>query len=211
MAYDPRMAAALSGATVAQLRYWRRGEPPVLVPEISAERPILYSFRDLVALRAFVYLRDQVPLQRIRRALQTLRTIGKTEHLSKYKLEAQGRRTIALVEESGDEAIDLVERPGHPMLLVKLGDVLRSFPLGDIEVPDLAHPRKRLSVQPAVRRGYPVVSGTRVAYDLVAGLVHDGVPPEEISDYYPSVSAAAARDAASFASYVERIGQRRAA
>jgi len=32
-----------------------------------------------------------------------------------------------------------------------------------------------------------VVSGTRVPYDLVAGLVRDGIPPENIKDYYPSL------------------------
>lgn len=211
MAYDPRMAAALSGATIAQLQYWRSGDHPVLVPEVSAERPILYSFRDLVALRTFVYLRAELSLQRIRRALRTLKSIGKTEHLSKYRLLAQSKRSIVLVEDTGEGAIELVERPGQYVAVVKLGDVMRSFPLDDIEVPDLAHPRKEIAVEPEIRRGYPTVRGTRIAYDLVAELVRDGVPPEEIKHYYAGVSAAAARDAASFASYVDRAGRRQAA
>jgi uncharacterized protein (DUF433 family) len=95
--------------------------------------------------------------------------------------------------------------------VIALGDVLRSFRLDSIEVPNLAHPRPRISVNPAVRRGYPVVSGTRVGYDLVAGLVRDGVPPEAVKDYYPGVTAAAARDAASFADYVDRAAERTAA
>jgi hypothetical protein len=45
----------------------------VLVPEISSERPILYSVRDVVALRICVQMRDEASLQKIRRALNTLR------------------------------------------------------------------------------------------------------------------------------------------
>jgi uncharacterized protein (DUF433 family)/DNA-binding transcriptional MerR regulator len=209
MAYEPRLASALSGATRRQLDYWR-GQG-LLVPEVSAVRPLLYSFRDLIALRTFVYLREERPLQTIRRALDKLREVGETDHLSRYRLVAQGRRSIALVQGEGDGAVDLVEKPGQQLTVIKLGDVLRSFPLGDVEIPDLTHPRQRISVNPSVRRGYPVVAGTRVAFDLVAGLVRDGVPPEAVKEYYPGVTAAAARDAASFADYIDQATERTAA
>jgi uncharacterized protein (DUF433 family)/DNA-binding transcriptional MerR regulator len=205
------MAAALSGVTVGRLGYWRRGERPLLVPEISASDPVLYSFRDLVALRTFAYLREERPLQRIRKALDNLRDLGETEHLSKYRLVAEGRRNIVLVDEDQMGAVDLIERPGQSVTVVRLDDVLKSFPLRDIEVPNLLHPRKRIAVNPSIRRGYPVVQGTRVAYDLVAGLVRDGVPPEQVKKYYPGVTAEAARDAVAFADYVDRYTPRRAA
>ncbi len=211
MAYRPRMAAALSGATVAQLSYWRNGDQQLLVPEVSRTNPVLYSFRDIVALRTFVYLRGKRSLQTIRKALNQLQEIGESEHLSSYRLVEQGRRSIALIYPSGDAAVDLVEQPGQHVTVIKLGEVLRSFPLDDFEVVDLLHPQKRISVDPAVRRGHPVVAGTRIGYDLVAGLVRDGVPPEEIKDFYPGVSAAAARDAVSFADYVDRAIDRHAA
>ncbi|WP_326549270.1 DUF433 domain-containing protein [Micromonospora sp. NBC_01813] len=212
MAYEPRMASALSGATVGQLSYWRRGQDQILVPEVSHERPILYSFRDIIALRAFVLLREKRPLQTIRRALNNLREIGgEVDHLSRYKLVEQGRRSIALVQEDGEGAIDLVEKPGQQLTVIKLGDVLQSFPLGDIEVPNLTRPRQQISVKPTVRSGHPVIAGTRVGYELVAGLVRDGVPPQEIKDFYPGVTAAAARDAASFADYVEQTSRRKSA
>lgn len=64
------LAAALSGATTGQLRSWRqdRGNGPVLCPELAA-KPALYSFRDVLALRAFAILRQDVSLQKIRKAL----------------------------------------------------------------------------------------------------------------------------------------------
>ena len=205
VAYEPKMAAALSGATLPQLRYWR--ETRALLPEVSSRRPVLYSFRDIIALRTFAFLREERSLQAIRRALRTLEEIGETDHLSSYRLVKQGRKSIALVRDDG--AVDLVEQPGQELTVVKLGDVLRAFPLGDVEVPPLLHPRRQISVDPAIRGGHPVVAGTRVPFDLVANLVRDGVPPREVSKFYPSVTAAAARDAADFADYVDRSARRR--
>ena len=207
MGYEPRIASALSGVTVGQLSYWRR--TGLFTPEIS-KRPALYSFRDLVALRTFAKLRSARTLQKIRKALKKLHEVGAGEHLSACKLIDQGRKGIVLVSPDGREGVELVERPGNLVTVIQLGEMVKPFPLDDIEVPDLFQPRKRISVDPAVRGGHPVVKGTRVPFDVVAGLVRDGVPLNEISDFYPSVTADAAHDAAEFADYVDLSAQRRA-
>jgi uncharacterized protein (DUF433 family) len=211
MSYRPQMAAALSGASVRQLAYWRRpsvsGEP-ILVPEISAVRPLLYSFRDVVALRTCVYLRRRVSLQRIRVAIDTLHDIGEVDHLSRYKLVVQGR-SVVLIPDDDSAAIDLVDRPGHKMTVVVMADVLRPFKVDEqLTVPDLLHPRRSILVDPDVRGGHPVMSGTRVPFELIAGLVRDGVSFAEIADFYPSVDASAAADAADFADYVDHYDRR---
>lgn len=206
MAYEPKLAAALSGISSKRLGYWRTTH--LLTPEVSARAPVLYSYRDLVALRTVAYLRDSRSLQKIRRALQTMKNIGETEHLSTYRLEEQGRQGIVLVQDEG--AVDLTDRPGQTLTVVKLGDVLQSFPLDGVDVPNLAHPRENISVDPGVRGGRPVIKGTRVPYELVAGLVRDGVDPDEIADFYPSITPASARDAVDFADYVDHGGRRAA-
>ena len=91
VSYQPVVAAALSGATLRQLSYWRSSrstEAPLLAPELHKPRSrVSYSFRDVVALRTFVYLRSrEVPLQRVRKAVRSLRDMGATEHLSSYQL-----------------------------------------------------------------------------------------------------------------------------
>lgn len=40
----------------------------------------------------------------------------------------------------------------------------------------------------------------------VATLVRDGVPPDQIGEFYPGVTAEAARDAADFSEYVDSYG-----
>jgi uncharacterized protein (DUF433 family) len=205
MAYSTHMAAALSGATVGQLRTWRqdRGNGPILRPELAA-KPALYSFRDVLALRAFAHLRQDVSLQKIRKALANLKKIGEVDHLSSYSLVADND-SIVLVGDD-DHATDLVRRPGQ-RVIATMADILQEFaPRAGVVVPHLLHPKQHVSVDPEIQGGQPVIAGTRVPFDVVAELVGDGIPPEKIAEYYPGVTADAARDATSFALYVDSYG-----
>ncbi len=210
MAYASSMAAALSGATISQLRHWRNSHAkagPLLVPEISRSPRVFYSFRDLLALRTFVHLRQNASLQKIRLAISNLRDLGELDHLASYRLVSDRRGNIQLIK-GDDAAIDLVSHPGQTQLLVVMGDVIEPFPVRPgVVVPHLFRPREHLSVDPGTQGGVPVISGTRVPYDAVASLMREDVPPEKISDYYPSVSVEAAHDALDFAMYVDSYGR----
>jgi uncharacterized protein (DUF433 family) len=203
VSYAPKLAAALSGATIRQLAYWRKPGPdgrPVLTPEYSASRPIDYSFRDVIALRTCVRLRQEASLQKIRRALDALRVdLGLREHLSSYQLVADGS-TIYLVDT--EHAVDLVRQKGN-LVIHQFVEVLQPFYVQGRQIPALLEPREHVQVDPGVRGGEPVISGTRIPYDEVAALMRDGVAAEDIAEFFPQVSAAAARDALDFASYVD--------
>jgi uncharacterized protein (DUF433 family) len=206
VSYKPVVAAALSGATLRQLSYWRSSrstEAPLLAPELHKPRSrVSYSFPDVVALRTFVYLRSQkVPLQRVRKAVQSLRDMGATEHLSSYQLVAVGRDVMWKV--SDDVVVDLTRRPGQQVIaqMVEILDAFRGPQ--DREVVPLYRPKPGVAVDPEIRGGYPVIAGTRVPYDMVASLLEDGVTAEEVAGFYPAVSADAARGALAFARYVD--------
>ena len=201
MAYPTRMTAALSGATVSQLRHWRHARTgPLLSPEVATSPRVLYSFRDILALRMFVRLRKNASLQRIRAAVQNLRQLGDREHLASYTLVADEAGRIRLL--TAGEAVDLVEYPGQ--LLLPLEAALEPFMArAGVLVPDLFRPRPNLAVDPETQGGIPVIAGTRVPYDAVASLMRDGVTPEQIDSYYPGVTADAAKDALDFARYVD--------
>lgn len=202
VAYSTNMAAALSGATVSQLRHWRHDRTgPLLEPEI-ARSPAAYSFRDLVALRTFVRMRETASLQKIREAIGNLRTLGEAQHLGSYELVSGPGGQVQLV--TAAEAMDLGKRKGQRLLLVAMGDVIEPFPVrAGVVVPHLLQPRENLAVDPETQGGTPVIAGTRVPYDAVAGLMRDGIAAERIADYYPAVSAQGARDALDFALYVD--------
>jgi uncharacterized protein (DUF433 family)/DNA-binding transcriptional MerR regulator len=197
------MAAALSGATISQLRHWRSARTgPLLAPEIAVAPRAAYSFQDVLALRTFVRLRENTSLQKIRAAIGNLRTIGEVSHLASYRLVTDQGGNIQLL--TATEAVDLGKNPGQLQLIVVIGDVIEPFAArAGVLVPHLLRPRPWLAVDPETQGGTPVVAGTRVPYDAVAGLMRDGVPADQIRDYYPSVTAAAAADALDFARYVD--------
>jgi uncharacterized protein (DUF433 family) len=215
MAFPTSLAAALSGASVRRLRYWARPQgrrAPLLRPEFGSTRPARYSFRDLLALRAFVYLREdeEASLQRIRKALDTLTRLGDGRHPAGYRLTAAGR-AILWVPEQGDP-VDVVVSPGQQAWTFVGEDVLGPFRdrRGE-EVVALREPYEQISVDPEVLGGYPVIKGTRVPYDIVAGLVKDGLPSACVGLLYPGVDERGARAAVRFASYVDRRLASRAA
>ncbi|WP_258534733.1 DUF433 domain-containing protein [Streptomyces sp. PT12] len=128
---------------------------------------------------------------------------GEREHLSAYALVA-GPDTIYLATiylAEPERAVDLIR--GGNVAIHQLVDVLAPFSQDGRHIPDLLKRRDHLAVDSAVRGGEPVIEGTRIPAAEVAALVRDGVPPDRVSDFYPGVSAAAARDAADVSDYVD--------
>jgi uncharacterized protein (DUF433 family)/DNA-binding transcriptional MerR regulator len=209
MAFPIPIASVLTGATVRQLAYWRRrtkSSEPLLVPEGKRSGRYLYSWADVVALRSIVYLRQEKSLPRIRRAVEMLRQLEAAEwtHLSAYRLISTDS-SIVVTTPSG-QLLDLEQQPGTILAEVLMADVLAPFSTsGGREVPDLKRPRPRITVDPAVLGGYPVIAGTRVPFDVVAQLADDDLDAQEIVAIYPSVDPEAIDDAAEFAKQVAAV------
>jgi uncharacterized protein (DUF433 family)/DNA-binding transcriptional MerR regulator len=201
--YAVKMTAALSGATVNQLRHWRSSRTgPLLAPEIATTPRVLYSFSDVLALRTFVRLRENASLQKIRTAIQNLRNLGEVEHLAAYRLYSDKRGNIQVI--TPEEVVNLSSRPGQLQFLAVIGEIIEPFAVrAGVLIPHLLHPRPLLAVDPDTQGGIPVIAGTRVPYDAVASLMRDGVPADQITGYYPSVAPEAAEEAFDFARYVD--------
>lgn len=197
MTFPSELASVLTGASMSQLSHWRSA-PALLAPEISSKPRALYSFRDIVALRTFVRLRKELPLQRIRTALSTLQDYDLTDHPSSYQLVTDSK-TVFLVEDEGGDVVDLVKRRGQTVL-VSMADVFAPFTnLQGQDVVDFRRPRQNIEVREKRMGGWPTIAGTRLRYDTVALLLGDGsVEPEDAHHYYPEVSTEAALDAADF-------------
>ncbi|WP_406365318.1 DUF433 domain-containing protein [Streptomyces sp. NBC_00645] len=204
MSFPVDLTAALTGASVAQLHNWRRTD--LLVPEVQ-DNPVRYSFRDVVALRTFVYLRSKLPLQRIRKAMDQLRKWDLTEHPAAYVLVTEGD-SVFLVQE--ERTVDLVRHPGQETIF-SLANVFAPFEnMQGRNVADFRRPRPNLEVKENRLGGWPTIQGTRVPYDAVAKLVAGGVEPAEVKRFYPSVEVSGAADAADFHREVVQIGGRAA-
>lgn len=189
--YDKRMTSVLTGATVNQLRHWQRdhGQGPLLVPSRGPGRQALYSFQDIVALRMFVLLRQDTSLQKIRKAVSYLVEQHPETHLSTHRLKASpGGKTIVWIADDGD-IIDVVEHPGQRGIRVVMEEIFGSFDTEDGRtVPDLRTPAPGLEIDRDIRGGYPVLEGTRLPYDAVSSLLHDGLSASEIIAIYPTAT-----------------------
>jgi len=209
VAFPVPIASVLTGATIAQLAYWRKethSAPPLLVPEGKRSGRYLYSWADVVALRSIVYLRSEKSLPRIRRAVATLRQLEADDwtHLGSYTLIST-ERTI-LVRTPKGQLLDVGQHPGTVLLETLMRDVLEPFETrtGRV-VPALKRPRPHITVDPGVLGGYPVLAGTRVPFDAVAALVHDNLEPAEIAAIYPSAGHEGILDAVDFAEQVAAV------
>jgi len=209
MAFPVPITSVLTGATVAQLAYWRkdtRSSPALLVPENKRSGRYLYSWADVVALRSIVYLRSEKSLPKIRRAVATLRRLESDQwtHLAGYKLISTPR-TILVRTPSG-QLLDVEQHPGTVVTETLMRDVLAPFETRTGRtVPALRQPRPHITVDPQVLGGYPVLAGTRVPFDAVASLADDDLEPAEISAIYPSAVPEAIADALAFAQQVAAV------
>jgi uncharacterized protein (DUF433 family)/DNA-binding transcriptional MerR regulator len=209
VAFPVPIASVLTGATIAQLAYWRKetaSAPALLVPEGKRSGRYLYSWADVVALRSIVYLRSEKSLPRIRRAVDTLRQLEADEwtHLASYTLISTAR-TIVVRTPKG-QLLDISAQPGTVLEEILMRDVLEPFetPAGRV-VPALKRPRPHITVDPTVLGGYPVLAGTRVPFDTIAALARDDLRPDEITAIYPSAGLDGIRDAMDFAEQVAAV------
>lgn len=73
--------------------------------------------------------------------------------------------------------------------------------------PGNVYPLPSVWINPGRQGGEPCIAGTRVPVGFVAHLVNDGIPPRRVKDFYPSVSAKAAREATAWF-WLNRKGKR---
>lgn len=106
-------------------------------------------------------------------AIGTLRNIGEVDHLASYRLASDRAGNIQLINEN--DAVNLGKNPGQLQLIAVIGEIIEPFAVrAGVLVPHLLQPRPGLAVDPDTQGGTPVITGTRVPYDAVAGLMRDG-------------------------------------
>ncbi len=201
MTYTPELAVKLSGATSYQLTKWRR--TGLLVPEVQPKRPPIYSYRDVVALRAMVFLRAKTSAQKLRAAWGKLDMVALADHPSDFSFGTDGK--VIFVRRPDGVVMDLTHKTGHLVTEYTFEELFEEFNnfRGETVV-NFERPAKSLTVHPRTLGGWPVVAGTRVPFDTIAQLVdEESVFVEDIPEMFPRVSIAAARDAIAFSRALE--------
>lgn len=193
--YHARRAAALSGIPRRTLHYWaQRG---LFRPSVSPDpRDYLWSWRDLLALRAIDWLRrgqeDQprprVPMRAIQAALAELEKDGLPRHkLRELAVSSDGRLFFRRPSEAPVQAD--ASRQGA------LPGVLHLVSAYADRGPDLLEPRPLLRIVPGKLHGEPHIIDTRITSAVLYELHREGYSDEQIREMYPDVSVDALHQA----------------
>jgi uncharacterized protein (DUF433 family) len=195
----------LAGVPVSTVYYWARQR--VYEPSISRTRLILWSWPDLLALRAIYWLRQGKPnlalerttMSQVRGMLETLEALGDRlgGHLANrsvvLRVDARGRPHLGIEDKllyplrggaaqfvSPETAIDLLREyePGGGSLLG----------------PHLLEPRPRLRIIPGKLGGEPHVRDTRVETLAIDALAQHGYTIPNILQLYPFLDSASVED-----------------
>ncbi|WP_303795397.1 DUF433 domain-containing protein [Sandarakinorhabdus limnophila] len=188
-AFSIEQAARLAELTVARLTDWDRTSffPPSLAYEDRASpQSRIYTFDDLVGLRALSMLRKSVSMQHLRKAAIKLKRYS-GRPWSELTLDVLNREVHFKNPKSGD-----VEGAvsGQLAIPIALGDVAASVAKGAREL------RKResnavgqIEKHKKILGGVPCVAGTRIPVATVQRMAEKGQTVAEICHAFPILQA----------------------
>jgi uncharacterized protein (DUF433 family) len=194
--YTYERASHLSGVPQRTLHHWAR--EGIFVPDFDDHHPKQWSFRDLVLVRVFVWLRtmDVKPMPASAR-VDLVRS-----RLESVPLEAAARisgdKNVLLL---GDEEFD---RLTGEQVLRGLGkyldvfDLMHALPhdIPRVWGPNLIRPSRFTAITPSVMAGEPCLRATRLPTSSLWALSHErGLGPQDVADLYPGISPEQVSDA----------------
>jgi uncharacterized protein (DUF433 family) len=200
-AYTADRAAALSGVPRSTIHYWARKD--ILVPSISASKVKLWSYTDLLGLRAISWLRhgkvgesgSYIPsssMPRIREALAQLAELDlelfTEDERPRVHVDPAGRLYI-VPDDTGPQNLAGM-RPLQP---ARMFDIIAAFTTSTTRAPDLHRPRPTLRIVPGKLSGSPHIAHTRIETVVVASLA-DRFDSTQIERLYPKAPPLALRE-----------------
>jgi DNA-binding transcriptional MerR regulator len=179
-----RLVSKLTGLTKPQLQYWHGTELlPAHQRRGARGYPRLYSWVDYMKLReASKLLQAGVSTRVIRRTVPILEELDAEWYL--LPLEAYAPRHRQIAARLKDGVAMLADRSGQLLLSSDtlehtLVQIEREGPLGELH--DF---RDAVAMDPSVLAGNPVVVGSRIETDFLAGLTTMGYGSPDIASLY---------------------------
>jgi len=204
--YTYERSAHLAGVPQRTLHHWAREGS--FVPDFNHLRPKQWSYRDLVLVRLFAWLRAEghKPEAASKRLELVRSTLEQGTSGAVPVLHGDGHALLV-----GDEAFD---RLSGEQVLTGLGSYLDIFDLAQA-VPDLprrawgpnlVRPSTWTSILPLVMAGEPCIVTTRITTSNVWALRHQrGLDDDEIVALYPGIEAEQVADAVALESKLRPV------
>jgi uncharacterized protein (DUF433 family) len=199
MAFSSEQVEKLTGLSSNQLRYWDR--LGFFQPEMSDGEDVrgpygrVYSFRDVVSLKALATLRKLVSFQEIRAASEQLHRIHDTPWAS-LTLYALGGRIYFEHPDTGElfagRSAGMTADGRHalqPAMRVPMRKIAESIERRVKRWQQRSRSQiGHVEQQKYVAHNLPVLSGTRITTSAVWDFYSAGYQPEEILRQYPTLT-----------------------
>lgn len=202
--YTADRAAALSGVPRRTVYEW--AESGIVEPSVSAERVMLWSWSDLVALRAVYWLRHpatggrrRASMRKVKSVLSEIRCLAGdpggalADGILELFVDTGGTPHIASVRGLAEAGHDWQQAVARDLVI----DLLAPFQ-GEVRGPHLLQPRPSLRIVPGKLSGEPHIRGTRVETRVLWALKRRGFDADQIISLYPELGRDAVQEAISF-------------
>ncbi len=182
-------AARMTQTSSQRIAYW--GRTGLIDPHIHRRNggPSIYSYNDLLAIRALVRLRAaRLPLQRIRKAINFLyKHIDSQAEWWNLKMVVDRRDLLVVIprEQSPtgiDEAI-VATRAGQKPFELFFADLVNDLLSGE-KLEPYPEVKGHIGIDGRVQGGTPVIKNTRIKTSIIYFWHECGLTPEEISELY---------------------------
>lgn len=187
--YLHTVAARLTQTTSQVLSYWSHSD--LIAPHVHRRDggPSVYSYDDLLAIRAVVRLRaERLPLQRIRKAITYFYANIGAVNWWNLKMVVYRRKDLVVIipkDESptGEEEIVMATRGGQKPIEILFGDLVSDLLRGDKLLGSPEIPR-HVDINRNVQGGAPVVKGSRIRTSILYYWHKCGLSIGDISEMY---------------------------
>jgi len=187
--YIHTIAARLTQTTGRNLSYW--ASSALVIPQIHRRDggPSIYSYNDLLAIRAVVRLRaEKLPLQKIRKAIKYFYENMKSINWWTLKMVVYRQKDLVIViprdkSPIGEEEIVIATRGGQKPIELFFGDLVNDLLKGGklLEATEIP---LYVNINPNVQGGLPVLKGTRIRTSIIYYWNKCGLSTDAISELY---------------------------
>lgn len=193
----------LSGVPKSTVYYWAR--EGLLVPDHAALHPMYWSYRDLVLLRLYAWLRAKtMSPPNASRMVTSVRQRLNVGNLSAGHIRSDG--SVFLHGDSEVDALSGQQLFAHLVPWVAHFDLFMPIDNARWQGPNLLRPSDHTAISPWVLSGDPCVEGTRVPTASLFSLSEErGLNSEDIVQLYPFLGPAAVRDAVGLERRLHRL------
>ena len=188
--YVHSRAAKMTQTTARRLSYWVSTK--LVDPHIYRRNggPSVYSYNDLLAMRAVVRLREaNLPLQQIRKAIDYLyNNLGSNAEWWNLKMVVYGKRDLITIipkdqSPSGLDEMVVATRGGQKPFELVFADLVNDL-LGGGKLQPHPDVKEHISIDSNVQGGAPVIKNSRIQTQTIYMWYKRGIAIEHIEEMY---------------------------